>query len=516
MFFQRHGPWAIGLSLILTLFLAAKAWADADRRAMLEMPDGVRLETFIYLPDQQPSPVVLMRTPYRFPAQSEAYYDAFADELTRRGYTFVMQNLRGRFGSEGVFDPFENAVEDGAATVRWIMAQPWSNGRIGTIGGSYNGYTALAAAAGAPEVQAVIADDPALDLWAGRRGDAVGLLPVLWLYLLDHGRWPDEAEKERANNVRDPSQIDNSLLGRDDPYWDTYIAGRTGTSDKSLRADIDRICAPVLVIKSKSEGWEDPVDLWKALRQSGCPEHRADHQLIVSAEDHTFHLNQFGKVETDVTARIIAWLDHWLRDGDLTDTAPVLYRPDDAEPFRTADDWPIRGAETSFYLGRRFSLTGNAPLLAAPDAGMKVHALQIDPAKMSPCGDYPSQTYLTAPLERDILVAGPMRLDLFARATTPIAGFSAQVYDYDPDRAEPLEFVTFGVTHAEGLDASLPARLTLDMHSVSHRFKAGTRIALSIGGTACGYAEVDHPDATYEILHGTNAPSRLIMEAVAE
>lgn len=504
------------LPLILSLFLASEARAAEDIRAMVRMDDGVQLETFIYLPDDLPAPVVLMRTPYRFPGPGTSYYDAFAAALTERGYTFVLQNLRGRFGSEGEFAPFENAIEDGAATVRWIKSRPWSNGRIGTIGGSYNGFTALAAAAGSPDVQAVVADDPALDLWAGRRGGALGLLPVYWLYLLDHGAWPDEAAKALASNTPDPSQIDTILLGRNDPFWETYVAGHAGSLTKSLRTDIDRICAPVLILKSKSEGWEDPVDLWNGLHQTGCAEHRSDHRLIITAEGHTFHLDQFGTSETVVTVQVLAWLDHWLRDLDDPGLAPVLFRPGASEPFQAANSWPVSGAELSLYLGQQLSLIGNAHLLSAPNNGLGTHSLEIDPSAMSPCADYPNQTYLSKPLDQDVLVAGPMQLELFVRATTETAGLSAQVYDYDKDRTQPLEFVTFGVIRANGLEAATPDKLTIHMHSLSHRFREGSQIVLSLSGSACGYGEVNHAAGTYEILHGAMAPSRLVMEAVSE
>ena len=509
-------PRATLLPLCLVLSLATDISAAPDQRVMVAMADGVRLETFVYLPGTQPAPVVLLRTPYRFPGQSEPYYDSFANALTERGYVFVLQNIRGRFGSEGVFDPFENAVADGAATVGWITGQPWSNGRIGTIGGSYNGYTALAAAVGSDAVRTVVADDPALDLWAGRRGGAVGLLPVFWLHLLDHGRWPDDAARAWASNETNPLQIDNLLLGRDDPFWQAYLEGHADSTEKSLRGQLDRICAPVLVLKSKSEGWEDPVDLWQALRQDGCPRHREAHQLIVTAEDHTFHLDQLGSGPTDVTQHVLDWLDHWLRDADAPAGAPVLYRPDAAEPFRNAGDWPVRGTETSFYLGQQFSLTGNGHLLQAPAQKAGKHSLAIDPAILSPCEDYPRQTYLSAPLDQDLLLAGPARLELFVRGTTGRAGLSAQLYDYDPDRPTALQFVSFAVAQVDALAVEAPQVVTLNMHSLSHRFEAGTRIALSLSGSACGYGEADHPAGVYEILHGADTPSRLVIEAVAE
>ena len=496
--------------------LALSVGAQSGTRTMVAMGDGTRLETFVHLPDTVPAPVVLLRTPYRFPGAGVAYHDAFAAALTDRGYAFVVQNLRGRFGSEGVFAPFRNAVADGGNTVRWIMAQPWSNGRGGTVGGSYNGYTALAAAAGAPQVQAVVADDPALDLWAGHRGGALGLLPVFWLYLLDHGRWPDDAAKARASDIPDHAQIDNMLLGRDDPFWTDYLTGQIGSTGRSLRPDLGDICAPVLTLKSKSEGWEDPVDLWHALRRTGCPAHRADHRLIVTAEAHTYHLDQLAAGGTDVTARVIDWLDRWLRDVPSPPSPQVLYRPDGAEAFRGADDWPVRGTEMSWYLGQRFSMVGNAHLLSAPASGLRRHVLDVDPATMSPCADYPRRTYLSQTLAEDIVLAGPMRLELFLRATTGQAGLSGQVYDYDAGRDAPLSFVTFAVAGADGLSTDTATQLTLETHSVSHRFRAGTRIALSLGGSACGYAEVGHPAGTYEVLHGTDAPSRLVFEAVAE
>ena len=494
--------------------LALPLGAAAQERAVVAMADGVRLETFVHLPQTLPAPVLLIRTPYRFPGSGAAFYDRFAQALTDRDYAVVVQNLRGRFRSEGSFTPFGDEMADGVATLDWIRAQPWSNGRIATLGGSYNGYTALAAAAGSPHVQAVIADDPALDLWAGRRGGALGLLPVFWLSLLDRGDWPDAAMREIASNAPDPAKIDSLILGRDDPFWNRYVAGPVGLPVDSLRGAMGRICAPVLVLKSKSEGWEDPVDLWRALRETGCPAHRADHRLIVTAEDHTYHLNRIGGAETDVTARMIDWLDHWLRDRPLADSPPVLFRPSADGPFLAAEDWPLAGTDTAFFLGQRLSLTGNGHLMPAPQAGGSGHALRVDPATTSPCEDTARQTYLSDPLEQDLLIAGPMRLELFLRSTTDRVGLSAQIYEYDPARPDPLAFVTFGVAVERGLTPGTTRRLTLWTHSLSHRFDAGSRIALSVGGTACGYAELDHPAATYEILHGQDSPSRLVLEAV--
>lgn len=492
---------------------------------MVPMRDGVRLETFVYLPANQAQnrkPTILLRTPYRFPKSGADYYDRFARAFTRRGYVFVLQNIRGRFGSEGVFEPFMNEVSDGADTTAWITAQQWSDGRIGTVGGSYNGFTALAAAVDSKSVRAVVVDDPALDLYSGHRGGALGLLPAFWLYILEHGEWPDAGLKREASNAPDPAGIDNLLLNRDDSFWQGYLGWSEGMETATLRGRIADICVPVLVTKSRSEGWEDPVDLWRTLSTEGCSRHRADHRLIITARGHVDHMNRIGISETSVTRRMINWFDHWLRGETAQSESPVLYRISPKGPFRGARDWPVPGRAIAFYMQNPRGVSNNSPLKQTPAPLARSDILEIDPANMDPCSDYPRQTYLSEPLAEDLQVAGHIRLELYVRASTPSMGLSALVYDYDAERDQPLEFVNFGVARVEGADAVDPQPVTIEMHSLSHQFQAGSRIALAISGSACGYAEAangltrqDPPrSSVYEIFHGGPFPSRLIIENV--
>ena len=119
--------------------------------------------TRIFLPEQIPAagvPAILERTPYRFPEDAEKteFFNGQGEFFSGHGYAYVLQDCRGRFASQGIFEPYHEQ-DDGYQTTEWIVAQPWSNGDIGTFGGSYSGYTALAAAAGNPYVRVVIADD---------------------------------------------------------------------------------------------------------------------------------------------------------------------------------------------------------------------------------------------------------------------------------------------------------------------------------------------------------------------
>jgi uncharacterized protein len=95
---------------------------------MVPMRDGVRLATDVYRPTEGPTPTLLTRTPY-----NKDVVAGFSDDLDlfralRVGYAVVAQDVRGRFASEGTFDAYHQEAADGADTIAWIAAQPWSDG----------------------------------------------------------------------------------------------------------------------------------------------------------------------------------------------------------------------------------------------------------------------------------------------------------------------------------------------------------------------------------------------------
>ena len=100
------------------------------------MRDGVRLSTNVFRPDVKTRvPTILIRTPYGKGADLPAAYQPFVE----RGYAVVMQDVRGRYKSEGVFQPLSQEGPDGYDTLDWIAAHPWSDGKVGMVGGSYLG-----------------------------------------------------------------------------------------------------------------------------------------------------------------------------------------------------------------------------------------------------------------------------------------------------------------------------------------------------------------------------------------
>ena len=126
---------------------------------MVPMHDGVSLATDLYRPAHGGKPLdgrfpaLLMRTPYN----KEVRAAAFADYFAARGYVVVVQDVRGRYKSQGRWRPLYDDGHDGYDTAAWIGRQRWSDGGIGTLGTSYEGGTQHALAiAGAPYLKVMI------------------------------------------------------------------------------------------------------------------------------------------------------------------------------------------------------------------------------------------------------------------------------------------------------------------------------------------------------------------------
>ena len=122
-----------------------------ERDVPSRMRDGVTLYADIYRPKADgPFPVVLMRLPYDKTSALTPYDYAHPFWYARRGFIVVIQDTRGRWRSEGSFEPFVNETRDGYDSVQWASTLPGSNGRVGMYGASYVGATQHLAAVGAP------------------------------------------------------------------------------------------------------------------------------------------------------------------------------------------------------------------------------------------------------------------------------------------------------------------------------------------------------------------------------
>ena len=133
----------------------AQALSFTYQHVMIPVRDGVRLETVIMTPTNAsgPLPILLRRTPYGVPANANGMSSPALEDLVRDGYIFVVQNLRGRFGSEGTFEltsktdlknpKATSETTDAYDSIDWLVKNvPSNNGKVGVYGVSYDGLTA--------------------------------------------------------------------------------------------------------------------------------------------------------------------------------------------------------------------------------------------------------------------------------------------------------------------------------------------------------------------------------------
>lgn len=123
-----------------------------DKHVPVTMPDGTVLAADVYRPEgAEPRSTVLIRTPYSKddPAHANTWINVL--RAAESGWAVVVQDVRGRFRSGGTFVPFAHEADDGADTIAWVREQPWSDGHVGMVGGSYVGITQWLAATRAPE-----------------------------------------------------------------------------------------------------------------------------------------------------------------------------------------------------------------------------------------------------------------------------------------------------------------------------------------------------------------------------
>lgn len=150
-----------------------------EKDVSVTMRDGVKLSADVYRPDtNEQYPVLLSRIPYgkHFPFYSHRYLDTH--RLVEQGYVVILQDVRGRFASEGAFNMFVNEAKDGYDTVEWAASLPYATKDVGMFGLSYYGFTQLLAACEQPpHLRAIF---PAQTLNDPRNGAMYQMVHFLW------------------------------------------------------------------------------------------------------------------------------------------------------------------------------------------------------------------------------------------------------------------------------------------------------------------------------------------------
>lgn len=490
---------------------------------MVAMRDAVGLYTRVFLPDGDgPFATVLWRSPYREVLDFDDDAEFYADVFNAEGYVFIFQDVRGRAQSEGDWEPLIHEIEDGFDTTEWIAGQPWSNGKIATIGGSYDGFTALAAAVDNPHVTAVLADDPAADASGARLGGPVSTRELTWLYLVDTGAALDDQSTFDAVNSLDPLALDQAVLGREDAYWRSVVQQTQlipFPADGSVVTRGADICAPSYIVYSQSTLWPDPADAYRAVLEGGCAE---QVHFTVTPEPHVYHLGMLGTQQTDVNDQMLEFLAHHLK-GEADPQLPAVQARTGVEGLLTSlDAWPPTATPLSLYLN------DDSFLLVSNPAGGSAISMSVDPEVDDPCSvEYPFVELVSEPMTGLVRVAGSLALE--ATVDADLADFDLHVWAYALDPMDDYIELGWGALQAryragdqpDPLDAGEAAVLRVELTPAAAELAPGDRLLIYLSLGSCQTVENpqtgEPPDAQTFRQAGTvtlRAGARLLVPIV--
>lgn len=537
------------------------------------MRDGTVLLADVFRPDGDgPWPVALVRTPY-----GKQFLGTLAYTAVRRGFLTVTQDVRGRFASDGEWQPLTYEERDGYDTVRWAAALPGSSGVVGMLGPSYLGNTQwMAAVARPPELEAIV---PSIT-WAEpldgtfMRGGALELgVLANWSLLQDIDtvarRWrhdlPELGRRLHAL-VADIDALASStyweLPAGDPPSFSRHDVPRGGFAsiEDPAAADTCRVAgrqAETDVAAFHIGGWYDifcqgTLDNHMAMVAAGKPS-----KLLVGPWSHGATLpHQVGEVNFGFAASDalidlrrplidleLDWLDRWLTDRTppAVDEAPVRLFVMGANRWRDEDAWPLaRAVDTDFHLRAHGGLTREAP---APDEAADGYV--YDPADPVPthggallmASDFRQGpldqarverrpdvlVYTTGPLADDLEVTGRVSVRLFASSDAPSTDWVARLCDVDADGIS--RNVTDGVVRVSATPGEV-AEHVVDLWSTSIVFRAGHRIRVQV--TSSNFPRWDRNPNTGEssrtattfrparqsVHHDAARPSRIVLPVV--
>jgi len=567
---------------VLLLFLLIAPTVDAQVRRLFDvrapMRDGVELSADVWLPGDGQYPTILVRTPYLKNAEygGQAISPQIAGVFVANGYAFVMQDVRGRGDSDGVFDFYFADAEDGYDTIEWIAEQPWSHGDVGMMGVSYLGAVQwLAAREKPPHLRCITPTAPSgqylhelpyrggawqmqwalnwINSTSGRQAQGPNLAGVDWEYI--YSQRPlltlDEVMGRRMQLYRD--FIQNNTMN---DYWRRI----TFTAEDFRELDI-----PAMTVTGWFDG-DQPGALhhWTGMAESSPA---ADQQyLIIGPWSHvqTFlgGATTMGDMEFTPDSIIenfavhVEFFDHYLKGETPAPEWPrAKIYVTGVNVWREYDEYPPKAIEeTGLYLssdGGANTLEGDGTLEWSAPGAQPTDGYTFDPKNPVPsdiAGEAlgidrrPIQrrpdvlVYTSAELEETVEISGPVMAELYAATNARDTDFTATLSDVFPDgRAVALGIGPGGIIRARyrhGLDHTelvTPGKVekyTIDLAHIGHAFLPGHRIRLEISSSSYpAYnpnqntgnpvaTDTEWRTAQQAIHHDRRYPSRLILPVI--
>ena len=521
---------ALSRTLLGLIALAASLTASPSARAQVTvdmvMADGVKLRTDVYALTFDPQPVLLVRTPYGREGFAELGWTLAADLEAM----VVVQDVRGRGGSEGEDVVFRADAADGRETVEWMEALGWSDGVVAGWGGDALSITQMLMAPGAPpayrcqHIVAGTADLPDGAVYVG------GVRRVELDAWLESQGVPEVAAEWAAHP--DP----------DDPWWEPVRV------DAAERAQVE-------VAGLQVTGWFDlflqgTIDWHVGLQGAGGDGARGRQKLVIGPWAHDGGSGELafpgvdegdprGLLEDTWAAECLHALTPLDAAGDPHDgpahgsawdeLAPVwvfVMGPTElahgpGNVWQSFDAWPPPAVHLPLYLredGRMdleppegdeppdaYSHAPFAPVPAVGGSHLTLPSGSYDQAEIEARADV--AVFSSPPLEEPAEVVGALEARLFVHASAGATDVVVRLTDVYPDGRSM--WVASGLRRFKG--AGKPQEVVVDLWATAYVFGAGHRIRVSVSGAMAGAFEVAPEPFTALVTHTAAQPSHLLL-----
>jgi putative CocE/NonD family hydrolase len=494
------------LAILLGCHVIAQTTSDqrpafSYREVMIPMRDGVRLQTVILAPTDTsgPLPILFRRTPYGVPADARSGIGQSLESLVRDGYIFVIQNLRGRFKSEGTFELSSKAdlknpsatseTTDAYDSIEWLVKNVANNnGKVGIFGVSYDGLTAaMTLLHPHPALKAVSEQASPVDQWMNDDDHRYGALRES--YTFEYAVY-EQADKNANThfqfetydtyqwylNLGPLANINARYLHGKIPYWNSVVEHPDYDSFWKAEAWVSQLQRATVPNLNVAGFWdqEDPWGPWEIYRHSEQSDPNHINYIVggpwYHGQWHAAKADSIGQIPfgghdtaVEFRERIEApWFRYWLHEkGDKFPWKASTFQTG-SNSWRTYDTWPPSGSTpTKLYLHANRELSFTEPTSA--DSRTDHIEYVSDPAKPVPYRTRPiSPTYpegdwrgwevadqrfvedrpdvavwVSRPLDRDVTVTGELSARLVASTSGTDSDFIVKLIDVFPEDAQP-------------------------------------------------------------------------------
>ncbi len=546
-----------------------------ERGVEMKTRDGVTLRADIYRPKAEGKfPVLLQRTPYnKGDGESE-----FGKHAAAIGYVVIVQDVRGRYTSDGEWYTFKHESDDGYDTVEWAATLPYSNGKVGMYGASYVGATQMLTAIADPPhlagVFPVVTASNYHDGWTYQGGAFEQWFNESWTSGLTEDtlnrrvrashnvlNWVWKLPLTEYPFLEEPNP--SSLA----PYFTDWLH-HPDFDDYWRQWSIEDHYADFKVPAYSVGGWYDIFQGGTIRNYVGLKSRVPGQRLMIGPWYHGPFSGKAGDIDFgpsakgDTDADQLRWYDHLLRgvDNGVEREKPVKIFVMGKNVWRDEDDWPLaRARSTNYYLHSAAGAntrTGDGTLSTSTPGGERADHYTYDPANPAPTrggglccdndhlpsGAFDQRTveerqdmliYTTPAFSSDFEVTGPIAAEIYVSSSAVDTDFTAKLVDVSPNGF--AQNLTEGIlraryrnshAHPELLNPGEVYKIRIDMWNTSNVFLAGHKLRVEISSSnfprfdrnlntgESAGASSSIVKASNSVYHDAQHPSALILPVV--